>query len=96
MVTHYYAFKKCEPAVFMATCAATCPNPGEMRFIARLDSKVLNKGNLDRPGDDTSAKAIESKDIFILPDGRTGSQYYSGVKFIDDAIHGSRGTNIGA
>ncbi len=96
MVTHYYAFKKGEPAVFMATWAATCPNPGEMRFIARLDSKALNQGNVERPGDDTSAKAIESKDIFIMPDGRTTSKYYSGVKFIDDKIHGSRGSNIGA
>ena len=96
MVTHYYAFKKGEPAVFMATWATTCPSPGEMRFIARLDSKVLDKGNVDRPGDDTSAKAIESKDIFIQPDGRTTSKYYSGVKFIDDHIHGSRGANIGA
>lgn len=96
LVTHYYAFKKGEPNVFMATWAATCPHPGEMRFIARLDSKVLSQGNLDRPGDDTSAKAIESKDIFILPDGRTSSKYYSAVPFIDDAIHGSRGKNVGA
>jgi rhamnogalacturonan endolyase len=96
IVTHYYAFKKGEPDVFMATWAATCPNPGEMRFIARLDSKTLSKGNVERPGDDTSAKAIESKDIFIQPDGRTTSKYYSGVKFIDDTIHGSRGVNIGA
>ncbi|MES2922611.1 MAG: rhamnogalacturonan lyase B N-terminal domain-containing protein [Verrucomicrobiota bacterium] len=96
MVTHYYAFKKGEPNIFMATWAATCPNPGEMRFIARLDSKVLNKGNLDRPGDDASGKAIESKDIFIQSDGRTTSKYYSGVKFIDDAGHGSRGSNVGA
>ncbi|MEO5913740.1 MAG: rhamnogalacturonan lyase B N-terminal domain-containing protein [Luteolibacter sp.] len=96
LVLHYYAFKKGEPDVFMATWAANCPPPGEMRFIARLDSKVLNKGNVERPGDDTSAKAIESKDIFIQPDGRTTSKYYSGVKFIDDDIHGSRGSNIGA
>ncbi|MEO5713433.1 MAG: rhamnogalacturonan lyase B N-terminal domain-containing protein [Luteolibacter sp.] len=96
MVTHYYAFKKGEPDIFMATWAATCPNPGEMRFIARLDQKALNKGNVERPGDDTSAKAIESKDIFIQPDGRTTSKYYSGVKFIDDKIHGSRGSNVGA
>lgn len=95
-LTHYYAFKKGEPNVFMATWAETCPHPGEMRFIARLDSKVLNKGNLDRPADDTSAKAIESKDIFIQPDGHTTSKYYSGVRFIDDAIHGSRGSAIGA
>ena len=96
LVTHYYAFKKGEPNIFMATWAENCPHPGEMRFIARLDSKVLNQGNLDRPGDDTSAKAIESKDIFILPDGRTGSKYYSGVRFIDDDIHGSRGAKMGA
>lgn len=96
LVTHYYAFKKGEPDIFMATWAADCPHPGEMRFIARLSSKVLNKGNVERPGDDTSGKAIESKDIFIQPDGRTTSKYYSGVPFINDAIHGSRGSNIGA
>ncbi|RYD32974.1 MAG: rhamnogalacturonase B, partial [Verrucomicrobiaceae bacterium] len=96
MVTHYYAFKKGEPAVFMATWAENCPHPGEMRFIARLDSKALDKGNLDRPGDDTSDTAIESKDIFIQRDGRTTSKYYSGVRFIDDAIHGSRGSRVGA
>jgi rhamnogalacturonan endolyase len=96
LAIHYYAFKKGEPNVFMATWAENCPHPGEMRFIARLDSKVLRQGNLDRPGDDTSSKAIESKDIFILPDGRTASKYYSAVRFIDDAIHGSRGPNVGA
>lgn len=95
-LVHYYAFKQGEPAVFMATWAADCPPPGEMRFIARLDSKVLNRGNVERPGDDTSAEAIESKDIFIQPDGRTTSKYYSGVKFIDDQIHGSRGDKVGA
>jgi rhamnogalacturonan endolyase len=96
LVLHYYAFKKGEPNIFMSTWAATCPSPGEMRFIARLDSKVLNQGNIDRPADDTSSHAIESKDIFIQPDGRTTSKYYSGVRFIDDAIHGSRGPNHGA
>jgi rhamnogalacturonan endolyase len=96
LVTHYYAFKKGEPSVFMATWAEDCPHPGEMRFIARLSSKVLNKGNVDRPGDDASGKAIESKDIFIQADGRTTSKYYSGVPFINDSVHGSRGSNIGA
>lgn len=96
MVTHYYAFKKGEPDIFMATWTENCPHPGEMRFIARLSSKVLNKGNVDRPGDDASGTAIESKDIFIQSDGRTTSKYYSGVRFIDDAIHGSRGSDIGA
>lgn len=93
---HYYAFKKGEPDVFMATWAETCPHPGEMRFIARLDARVLTRGNVERPDDNTTDKAIESKDIFIQPDGRTQSKYYSGVPFIDDDIHGSRGTNIGA
>lgn len=97
LVLHYYAFKKGEPNVFMATSAGEkCPSPGEMRFIARLDSKVLNLGNTDRPNDDASGNAIESKDIFIQRDGRTTSKYYSGVRFIDDTIHGSRGPNIGA
>lgn len=96
MVTHYYAFKKGEPNIFMATWAENCPRPGEMRFIARLSSKVLNKGNVERPGDDAAGNAIESKDIFIQSDGRTTSKYYSGVRFIDDAVHGSRGTDIGA
>ncbi|RYD31776.1 MAG: rhamnogalacturonase B, partial [Verrucomicrobiaceae bacterium] len=96
MVTHYYAFKKGEPNIYMATWSEKCPHPGEMRFIARLSSKVLDKGNVDRPGDDAAGNAIESKDIFIQSDGRTTSKYYSGVRFIDDAIHGSRGRNIGA
>lgn len=96
MVTHYYAFKKGEPDIFMATWTENCPRPGEMRFIARLSSKVLNKGNVDRPGDDAAGNAIESKDIFIQSDGRTTSKYYSGVRFIDDAIHGSRGSDVGA
>ncbi len=59
------------------------PIPGEMRFIARLDRKVFSMGNPDRPGDDTSDHAIESKDIFIQADGRTTSKYYSGVRFIN-------------
>ncbi len=92
----YYAFKKGDPAIYMATWAATCPPPGEMRFIARLDRRVFSMGNPDRPGDGTSDKAIESKDIFIQPDGTTTSKYYSGVKFINDNIHGTRGPNIGA
>lgn len=96
MVTHYYAFRKGDSNIYMATWAEDCPRPGEMRFIARLSSKVLNKGNVDRPGDDAAGNALESKDIFIQADGRTTSKYYSGVRFIDDAVHGSRGANIGA
>lgn len=93
---HHYAFQKGSPAVFMATWAGNCPHPGEMRFIARLDSRVLNRGNIARPNDNTSAKVIEGKDIFIHPNGDTHSKFYSAVRFIDDAIHGSRGDKIGA
>lgn len=95
-LVHYYTFQKGSPAVFMATWAAKCPHPGEMRFIARLDSRVLNRGNIARPNDNTSSKIIEGKDIFIHPNGNTHSKFYSAVRFIDDAIHGSRGDKIGA
>lgn len=95
-VLHYYAFRKGRPNVYMATWADTCPHPGEMRFIARLDAKQLGRGNLDRPADTAAHKAIESKDIFIQPDGRTTSKYYSSVRHIEDRIHGSRGRNVGA
>ena len=69
----------------MATHTTAQPEIGELRFIARLDSKSLP---LEYPFGDVSktvgsSKTVEGSDVFVV-DGETRSKFYSSERFIDD------------
>ncbi|MGP2522381.1 rhamnogalacturonan lyase B N-terminal domain-containing protein [Pantoea ananatis] len=86
---HYYIAKKGRDAIYMATYAPALLPVGELRFVTRLDVKKLPKA--DWGNDSNAGEAIEGNDVFLLPDGRTSSKFYSARPMIDDNLHGVHG-----
>lgn len=91
-LVHYYIAKKGRDAIYMATYAPALLPVGELRFVTRLDVKKFPKA--DWGTDSNVGKAIEGKDVFLLPDGRTSSKFYSARPMIDDNLHGVRGPGV--
>ncbi|KTC63405.1 rhamnogalacturonase B [Pseudomonas fluorescens ABAC62] len=91
-LTHYYLAKKGRAAIYMATYAPTLLPVGELRFVARLNVSKLPKA--ERSTDSNVGTAIEGKDVFLLPDGRTSSKFYSAQPMINDPLHGVKGPGV--
>ncbi|WP_122846374.1 rhamnogalacturonan lyase B N-terminal domain-containing protein [Pseudomonas viridiflava] len=91
-LTQYYMAVKGRDAIYMATYASTLLPVGELRFVARLDVGTLPKA--DHGTDSSVGTAIEGKDVFLLPDGRTSSKFYSAQPMIDDPLHGVKGPGV--
>ena len=89
---HYYLAKKGRAAIYMATYAPALLPVGELRFVARLNVNKLPKA--DRGTDSNVGTAIEGKDVFLLPDGRTSSKFYSAQPMIDDPLHAVKGPGV--
>ncbi|WP_045757841.1 rhamnogalacturonan lyase B N-terminal domain-containing protein [Xanthomonas albilineans] len=89
---HYYMAHKGRNAIYMATYAPTLLPIGELRFVTRLNVNILP--NADHEPDSNVGTAIEAQDVFLLPDGRTSSKFYSARRAIEDSIHGVSGTNV--
>lgn len=70
----------------MATYTTAEPDIGELRFLARLNSKTLPSeypfGAVSTTGGSTST--VEGSDVFVVG-GQTRSKFYSSERFIDDA-----------
>ncbi|AZF00242.1 Rhamnogalacturonate lyase precursor [Pseudomonas orientalis] len=88
----YYLAKKGRAAIYMATYAPTLLPVGELRFVARLNVGKLPKA--ERGTDSNVGTAIEGKDVFLLPDGRTSSKFYSAQPMIDDPLHAVKGPGV--
>ena len=74
-LTHYLIVRNGVNTIYMATYATAEPNVGELRWITRLDPALIPDG--PGPSDlDDNTGAIESSDVFGLPDGTTRSKYY--------------------
>ncbi|MCR8932237.1 MULTISPECIES: rhamnogalacturonan lyase B N-terminal domain-containing protein [unclassified Pseudomonas] len=91
-LTQYYLAKKGRNAIYMATYAPTLLPVGELRFVARLNVNKLPKA--DHGTDSNVGTAIEGKDVFLLPDGRTSSKFYSAQPMIRDPLHGVKGPSV--
>src|SRR6185369_10943583 len=81
-LTHYLIVRNGENTIYMATFPTAEPGVGELRWITRLNSALIPNG----PGPSDlhgNTGAIESTDIFGMPDGTTRSQYYG-----DNVTHG--------
>jgi len=89
---HYYLAKKGRAAIYMATYAPALLPVGELRFVARLNVNKLPKA--DRGTDSNVGTAIEGKDVFLLPNGRTSSKFYSAQPMIDDPLHAVKGPGV--
>ncbi|UZJ57765.1 polysaccharide lyase family protein [Pseudomonas sp. KU26590] len=88
----YYIARKGRDAIYLATYAPTLPPAGELRFVTRLNVSRLPKA--DHGTDSNVGQVIEGKDVFLLPDGRTSSKFYSARPAKDDALHGVHGPGV--
>jgi rhamnogalacturonan endolyase len=88
----YYIARKGRDAIYLATYAPTLPAVGELRFVTRLNVGKLPKA--DYGTDSNVGQVIEGKDVFLLPDGRTSSKFYSARPAQDDALHGVHGPGV--
>jgi rhamnogalacturonan endolyase len=84
-LTHYMVVKSGDPTIYMATHTTSEPSIGELRFIARLNNKLLPD---QYPYDVVSTTAgssstVEGSDVFVV-NGQTRSKFYSSERFIDD------------
>jgi rhamnogalacturonan endolyase len=86
-LTHYMVVKSGDSTIYMATYTSAEPTIGELRFIARLNNKVLPK---QYPFDlvsttGGSSSTVEGSDVFVV-NGQTRSKFYSSERFIDDNV----------
>jgi rhamnogalacturonan endolyase len=87
-LTHYIVIRSGDSSIHMATHTTAEPTIGELRFIARLNSKALP---LEHPFGAASTIAgststVEGSDVFVV-NGETRSKFYSSQRFIDDKVH---------
>ncbi|KAG6615155.1 putative rhamnogalacturonase [Phytophthora cinnamomi] len=89
-----YFFRPNENVVYMGTYHTNDLVLEELRFLARLDKTVMNQGILEATIE-AGMTAIEATDVVQNSEGITRSKYYSGVPFIEDAVHGVNSTAAG-
>jgi rhamnogalacturonan endolyase len=99
-LTHYLIVRNGENTIYMATFPTAEPGVGELRWITRLNSALIPDG--PAPSDlHGNTGAIESTDIFGMPDGTTRSKYYGDNdthgkdRAIDLTYSGATGPGIG-
>jgi len=93
-VTQYYFARKGDNNIYLATNITTALNPGEARFISRLNSSLLpNSPVAARTAG--SAAAVEGSDVFSFANGQTASKFYSSQRLIAQQPFGASGTAHG-
>jgi rhamnogalacturonan endolyase len=94
-LTHYLVVRAGENNIYMGTFVTAEPSVGELRWITRLNGSVFTQvpeeSNLRG-----SIGNVESKDVFLMPDGTTRSKYYGNQRAIDLAVRGVSGDGVGA
>jgi rhamnogalacturonan endolyase len=93
-LTHYFLVRRGQNIITMATYITAEPPVGELRWITRLNGKMVPNGppNSNNAG---NTGAIESKDVFGYPDGHTTSKYYLKERAMDLTIRGATGSGVG-
>lgn len=93
-VTQYYFARKGDNTIYMATDITRALNPGEARFIARLDDKILTNSPVAAKTAGTT-RAVEGSDVFAFSNGTTASKFYSSEPFITQQPFGASGNGHG-
>ncbi len=99
-MTHYLVVRNGENTIYMATFPGQEPNVGELRWITRLDHSKLPNGPMPSNLDGNTG-AIESSDVFGMPDGTSRSKYYGDNvthgkdRAMDLTYDGATGTGVG-
>ncbi|MEO7495568.1 MAG: rhamnogalacturonan lyase B N-terminal domain-containing protein [Massilia sp.] len=93
-LVHYLLVREGENNIYMGTYVTAEPTVGELRWIARLRSSVLT--NVPEESNNAGNNgAIESTDVFGLPNGETRSKYFGNQRAIDLTMRGVTGSGIG-
>ncbi len=93
-LTHYLLVRQNENNIYMATHITAEPNIGELRWITRLNSAVLN----NVPAESNligNTGPVESGDIFGMPNRETRSKYYGNQRAMDLSMRGVTGNGVG-
>ena len=93
-VTQYYFARKGDNTVYMATTITKALNPGEARFITRLNSKLLTTSPVAARTAGTTA-TVEGSDVFTFANGQTASKFYSSQRLIVQKPFGASGNGHG-
>jgi rhamnogalacturonan endolyase len=93
-LTHYLLVRQGENNIYMATHITAEPTVGELRWITRLNGAVLTRVPLESKliG---NVGAIESADVFGLPNEHSRSKYYGNQRAIDLGMRGVGGDGVG-
>jgi rhamnogalacturonan endolyase len=94
-LTHYYIARRGEAKIYMGTYFTSEPDTLNLaRFIVRVPIARLPNG--PAPSDlRGNTGAIESGDVFGMPNGETRSKHYSNMRLKDWQYIGATGTNAG-
>lgn len=84
-LTHYMVVRSGDSTIYLATHTTAEPDIGELRFLARLNNKILPDQYPYNLVSTTggSSSTVEGSDVFIV-NGQTRSKFYSSERFIDD------------
>lgn len=93
-VTQYYFARKGDNTIYLATDITKALNPGEARFISRLNDKILTNSPVASKTAGAT-RTVEGKDVFAFSDGRTASKFYSSEPFITQQPFGASGNGHG-
>ncbi|KAG6612178.1 putative rhamnogalacturonase [Phytophthora cinnamomi] len=89
-----YLFRPNENVIYLGTYHSSNLVLPELRFLARLDKTVVNAG-ITEATIESGMTPIEAEDVVSNSKGLTRSKFYSGVPFIDDAVHGVKSSAAG-
>ena len=94
-LTHYYMARRGDPNIYMGTYFTSEPSTlGLARFIVRVPIAALPNGPVPSDLRGTNG-AIESGDVFGLPNGETRSKHYSNKRLKDWRYIGATSASAG-
>lgn len=94
-LTHYYMARRGDPNIYMGTYFTTEPSTlGLARFIVRVPIAALPNGPVPSDLRGTNG-AIESGDVFGMPNGETRSKHYSNMRLKDWRYIGATSATAG-
>jgi len=93
-VTQYYFARKGDNTIYLATNITQALNPGEARFISRLNDKILTNSPVAAKTAGTT-RTVEGSDVFAFANGTTASKFYSSQRLIVQQPFGASGNGHG-
>jgi rhamnogalacturonan endolyase len=93
-VTMFYFARKSDNTIYIATNITKELNPGEARFITRLNSKLLTTSPVAaRTANSTGT--VEGSDVFSFANGNTASKFFSSQRTLVQKPFGASGGGHG-